>query len=321
MKTLSPVVVLALALVIGCRSIPDTTVPPEAPRGYANTRLLAAAFALGRIELVDLEPDVPDSVAAYTGIEYRRAGDVSLRLDLYRPKGLARPVPVLVFVHGGSWRSGKRSDYLPYLIDYAEKGYVTVSISYRLMQDAIFPAAISDVLCALTWIRAHAAEYMIDPDRIALIGGSAGAHLAMLAAYAPDETWSECDDDRPHSEIRAVVDFYGPSDFTTDFARSHPTIESFLGTTYRDDPALYEWASPITHVTPDDPPTLIFHGTIDETVPVNQSDLLARRLDEAGVAYEYHRLAGWPHAMDVAARVNEYCRYYMDAFFRRHLGE
>jgi dipeptidyl aminopeptidase/acylaminoacyl peptidase len=120
--------------------------------------------------------------------------------------------------------------------------------------------------------------------------------------------------------IRCVVSFYGPSDLTTDFARSHPTVEGLLGASYATSPERFAHASPISHVSSDDPPTLIFHGTIDETVPVAQSDALAERLSDSGVAVEYHRLRGWPHTMDAVVPVNEYCQQVMDGFFSRHLA-
>lgn len=280
---------------------------------------LKLAYALGLVKLIDLEPNVPDTVRELTDIEYRSVGGTSLALDVYRPADLVGSAPVLVFIHGGSWKSGNRRDYLPYLIDFAERGYVTVTVSYRFMQEAVFPAAVSDITCALEWIGAHATEYQMDPNRVALIGGSAGGHLAMMAAYSGVE-FAECGSG-PGVTIRAVVNLYGPSDLTTDFAIHHPTVEGFLGTTYDEDPEAFVRASPVTYITTDDPPTLIFHGTLDETVPVSQSDLLAKRLGDAGVITRYHRLNGWPHTMDAAVVVNEYCEYYMADFFRRYVAE
>lgn len=133
----------------------------------------------------------------YREIEYRRVGETSLKLDIYQPKGLTHDTAALIFVHGGSWRGGDRQDYLRCLVDFAEAGHVTVTVSYRFAQ-----------------------------------------------------------------------------------------------------------ASPVSYISSDDPPTLIFHGTLDETVPVNQSDLLKQQLDRHGVASEYPRLEGWPHTMDAAVSVN-----------------
>lgn len=312
-----------ISLFTGCRSFDDTGGIPAAPRGYRSMAEIEAAVALGLLKLVDVDPGIPDTIEAFTDIAYRTIDGISLRLDIYRPRQISSPVPTLVFIHGGSWRSGDRSDYLRYLVDYAEKGYVTVTVSYRLQQQAKFPAAVQDVKCALSWIAENADAYSIDPDRVAMIGGSAGAHLALLVAYGTNLSTFEHDSagDRNASsvDIRCVVDFYGPTDLRTDFAIQHTTVEAFLGTTYAENPGVFDDASPIKHVSDNAPPTLIFHGTIDQTVPVKQADLLAAALLDNGIEYDYHRLSGWPHTMDAAKPVNVYCQYYMDEFFREYL--
>jgi len=307
-------------LAAGCRT---TAAPGEPPPGFANRAAMNAALALGRVPLVDTRPDVPESVEAHRGLVYRTVDGRDLRLDLYRPRDLSEPAPVIVFVHGGSWRGGDRDDYRRYLVDYATRGYVTASVSYRFMQEAIYPAAVDDVRSALSWLAERAEDLSIDPERAALVGGSAGGHLAMMVAYAgPRESGSLMDHaDSPDGTltVRALVDFYGPSDLTTDFARSHPTVTGFLGGDFDAAPERFRRASPVLHVTPDDPPTLVFHGTLDEVVPVAQSDRLVARLRSAGVPVEYHRLDGWPHTMDAALPVNEYAQRAMDRFFERYL--
>ena len=283
--------------------------PLKAPRGFRSEGLLKVAYALGFLDLIETEPKVPESIEVRKDIIYKQVDSTSLQLDIYKLKGLKKAAPVLIFIHGGAWSKGKRSDYLPYLLDYAEKGYVTVTVSYRLSGVAPFPAAVQDVQCAVDWIRAHGIEYMMNPEKIALIGGSAGGHLAMMVAYA---------DDSPGGKVQAVVDLYGPTDLSTEYARNRSEIQYFLGKSYQEAPSLYRAASPRTYISTDDPPTLIFHGTIDALVPVSQSDSLHQWLNQAGVPNEYHRLKGWPHTMDLSVKVNEYCQYYMDAFFKRY---
>jgi len=279
------------------------------------------AYLLGFIKIVNLKPEVPDSIEEYKNIEYKKVGDVSLKLDIYKLKKLNHAAPVLIFIHGGGWRTGKRSDYLPYLIDFAKQGYVTATVSYRLIKKAKFPAAVKDVKCAVKWIRAHADEYLIDPDKVAVIGGSAGGHLSMMIGYSSDEGEfdGECDFDSVSSQIQAVVNLYGPSDLTTEYALSRREVTEFIELPYDKAPDLYQKASPIKYISNDDPPTLIFQGTLDELVPVQQSDILKKRLDEVGVPNEYFRLKGWPHTMDVAEPVNRYCQHYMNAFFEKHI--
>ena len=229
---------------------------------------------------------------------------------------------MLVFIHGGSWSQGKRSDYLVYTVAFAKKGYMTASISYRLLKDGFYPACVEDVTDAVQWLFKNGNNYGYDPDRIALIGGSAGAHLALLAAYGwkkPNVSGDTTTIVQANHRIKAVVDIYGPIDFTTDYARNQPLITRFLNHTYEEMPALYKEASPIQYVNKNNPPTMILHGTSDELVPVSQSDQLKARLDSAGVPNVYYKVPFWPHAMDVVQRVNDYSQLKMNDFFDRYL--
>lgn len=226
----------------------------------------------------------------------------------------------MIFIHGGSWRSGKRSDYLPYLIDYAEKGYVTATVSYRLVDEAPFPAAVQDVNCAVKWLKAHGMEYGIDSDKIVLVGGSAGGHLAMMIGYGGDTPLFNTDCEiNGDSSVSAVIELYGPVDLTTPQARNADLVRDFLNVSYEENPEIYSLASPRTYISGDSPPTLIFQGTIDSVVPVSQSDSLDQWLTEAGVPHEYHRLEGWPHIMELAQPVYSYVTYHIDAFLKKYL--
>jgi dipeptidyl aminopeptidase/acylaminoacyl peptidase len=118
-----------------------------------------------------------------------------------------------------------------------------------------------------------------------------------------------------------VVDIYGPVDFTTEYARNHSLIISFLAHTYEESPGLFEEASPVHYIDKDDPPTLILQGTSDRLVPAGQSDQLKEMLDKAGVPCVYHRLPGWPHTMDVVLRVNDFCQVKMNEFFEQYLKQ
>jgi acetyl esterase/lipase len=302
---------LLLMLLQACsQEAPEDDRPLKAPRGFRSEGLLKVSYALHLLKLIETEPAVPDNIEVRKDIEYKQVDSSSLQLDIYKLKSLTEAAPVLIFIHGGSWSKGKRSDYLPYLLDYAQKGYVCVTVSYRLSGVAHFPAAVQDVQAAVQWIGEHSSEHMIDPEKIALIGGSAGGHLAMMVGYADEEAGHK---------VQAIVNLYGPTDLTTEYARNRDECITFLGESYQERPDLYSLASPQTHISQDDPPTLIFHGTIDSLVPVSQSDSLHRWLDRAGVPNEYHRLKGWPHTMDLSTKVNAYCQYYMDAFFTQYL--
>lgn len=308
-------------LILSCNTkTVDPNRPLIPPKGYMNETFLKISYGLGMLDLIDTEPAVPDNIQEIKNIEYKNIDSLSLQLDIYKLKDLDEPAPVMIFIHGGAWRTGKRADYLPYLIDYAKKGFVTVTVSYRLVKQATFPAAVQDVNCAVKFIKTHAGEYGINPDKVVLIGGSAGGHLSLMIGYAGNEVlFNEDCPMENDSKVNAIIDLYGPADLTTSYAISTYQTQDFLNTTFDKDPDIYKMASPKTFITSDDPPTLIFQGTIDSLVPVSQSDSLDSWLDKAGIPHEYHRLKGWPHTMDVSVKVNEYCQYYIDAFLEKHL--
>ncbi len=314
-------IVSMFCAVTGCAQ-KDPDRPLKAPGGYMNETLLKVAYGLGMLDLIEAKPEVPESIVEIKDVEYKRVDSISLQLDIYKSRSLVEPAPALIFVHGGSWSKGKRSDYLPYLLAYAAKGYVTVTVSYRLVKVAKYPAAVQDVNCAVRWIKAHGREYGINPDRLALVGGSAGGHLSMMVGYASQHPGfvKECQGlDTINSRVKAVINLYGPTDLTTPYAIGKPQTINFLGCTFDEDPDRYIEASPKTHISPDDPPTLTFHGTIDSLVPISQSDSLDVWLSRAGVPHEYHRLKGWPHTMDVSKKVNTYCQFYIDRFLEEYL--
>ena len=296
---------------------------PPAPPGYKTEEEVRSAFLLGKLTPIDVTIAVPDTVSVEKDVEYGKAGGVSLQLDLYAPKERTKPLPAVVFIHGGAWRSGSRQMYHYYCVKFAEHGYVAATISYRLYRVAPFPAAVEDAKCAVRWMRANAEKLGVDPNRIGVAGGSAGGHLSMMVAYAPDTP--ELEGSGGHadtsSRVQAVVNIYGPTDLTTDFAKANSVVSDFLGgKSFDDAPDLYGLASPITHVTKDDPPTLILHGSIDSTVPIEQAELLVARLKDAGVEFDYDRVEGWPHAMDIEANVNRHCLAKMFEFFDKHLA-
>jgi acetyl esterase/lipase len=297
---------------------------PPVPPGYASEDEVKNAFLLGKLKLIDITIPVPETVSVEKGLEYGTGGDVALKLDLYSPKQRAGAAPAVIFIHGGAWRGGSREMYHYYCTKFAEHGYVAATISYRLTGVAPFPAAVEDAKCAVRWLRANAEKYGVDPDRIGVAGGSAGGHLSMMVGYAADtpELEGAGGNLQTSSRVQAIVNLYGPTDLTTQFARSKSVVMDFLGDkTFDEAPDVYRLASPITHVTKDDPPTLILHGSIDATVPIDQATLLVDKLKETGLEFDYDRLEGWPHAMDIEANVNRHCLAKMLEFFDKHLAE
>jgi acetyl esterase/lipase len=296
--------------------------PEKPPVGYHFMAPVYVALWTGLEKLVNTAPKVPGDIEEINNIEYKNINGKSLQLDFYRPKNLNNSAPLLVFIHGGGWKSGKRSDYLVYLVDFAKRGYITATVSYRLLEDGPYPACIEDIRDAVRWLFSNGEKYGYNPDRIALIGGSAGAHLALLAGYGWEKT-GEANDSANRSmfnhKIKAVVDLYGPVNLTTEYARNHPLVTALIARPYKESPELYAEASPSNYLDKNDPPTLIFHGTSDRLVPVTQSDNLKAALDSLGVSCIYYRLPLWPHTMDMVKRVNDFCQLKMDEFFKRYL--
>jgi acetyl esterase/lipase len=301
--------------------------PPEPPVGFASSDEAFAAVASGKVPRANppIDPDIPITIKK--DIEYGNAGNRPLLLDLYRPENIDKPLPAIVFIHGGSWRSGKKEDYQPYAMHYAQRGYVCASVQYRLSGEAPYPAAVHDVKAAIRYVRDEAESIGVDPKRIGVAGGSAGGHLAMMVGFSSDI--DTLDGKSGHedaaSNVACVVNLYGVTDMTTPYARgvseTNAAVRRFFSGTYKEQPDRYAEGSPLNYVTPDDPPTLILHGTVDALVPINQADILAKKLAAVGVPYIYDRLPGWPHSMDTAKPVNERCLWYMDRFFDRYLKQ
>ncbi len=295
--------------------------PPAAP-GYKSREELVAAIMAGEVKLLSPKVKLPANVELIENVEYGKVGQRSLRLDIYKPKKVEQLVPGLVFIHGGGWRGGDKKVYRLHASRYADRGYVSVSVAYRFSGQSPFPAAVEDVKCAVRWMRAEGKRYGIDPNKIAVLGGSAGGHLAMMVGYSWDvkELEGKGGHQQMSSKVQAVVNLYGPSDLTVPIAKGSDLVQRFLGgKKYEEAPELYKKASPIYYLTKDDPPTLILHGTLDQTVPIEQSDALAQKLKKLGITYTYDRLKGWPHTMDVAEPVFKRCVFFIDEFLDEHV--
>lgn len=294
-----PVLVISLLLTLllaGCRAEAQ---PPPAPGGSA----------------------LPPGVHVLRNLEYARVGDRALLLDLYLPEQAQGPLPVVVWIHGGAWRAGNKEGTPA--VRLVPKGYAVASISYRLSQEAVWPAQIQDCKAALRWLRAHAQEYGLDPDRFAAWGASAGGHLAAMLGTAGDaREWEVGENLGFSSRVQAVCDFFGPADFTTigyyPCALDHLGPDSpeaqLIGASLTDHPDKARAASPNTYITADDPPFLIMHGDMDWVVPWTQSQELYDQLRAAGVAATLVIVPGAGHGFagpEIDAQV--------DAFLDQHL--
>jgi len=289
---------------------------PPAPPGYETHVEAQRAVMTGEVPAVRPFAEVPEDVTFHDDLVYAEPDGTELSLDLYVPQDAGNP-PLLIFIHGGGWSGGKKEDYAYYNIKFAQQGYATASIQYRLSGVAKFPAAIQDVECAIAWLAARGEEYGYDGDTLVTIGGSAGGHLSMLAGYSQDESLlCPGGEDTP---ITAVVNIYGVYDCTTEVAKEASQVRRFIGGTWEEKEELYRLCSPMHHLDENDPPTLTFHGTVDELVPVNQADRLHEHLDTLGIANHYDRIEGWPHSMDLAQPVNDRMRYILAKFLEKYV--
>lgn len=294
---------------------------PALPTGYLDVEEFIDDGLLAPMRNPDT---IPHGIRVTNGIAYGHGGDYDLMLDLYEPDGVGALAPALVFIHGGGWARHGRDYYAFWASRYAAMGYVCVSIDYRISDEAPYPAAVHDAKCAVRWVRANAARLHIDTNRIGVIGQSAGAHLALMVAYSSDVP--ELEGSGGHadysSRVNVLVDFYGPTDLTTPLLSHRKSVKKFMGGQAQDKaPGRYAEASPMRYLTPDDPPTLIFHGTADDVVAVEQSDRLADALHRLNIPYVYDRQEGWNHAMDILGPINERCLYIMDRFLDEHFRQ
>lgn len=219
-----------------------------------------------------------------TDIEYARIEGLPLLLDLHRPSGVKRP-PLIVYVHGGAWRAGSKSD-VP-IAGLLEHGFAIASVDYRLSTQARFPAQIHDIKAAIRFLRGKASLFDLNTERIAIIGSSAGGHLAVLTGVTNGhQTLEGRVGGHLHesSHVDAIVSFYGASNLQSILGQSTefgltvrvPALKLLLGDLPETLPDLAALASPVAHLDPADPPLLLIHGDADPQMPAAQSIELAK---------------------------------------------
>ena len=253
-------------------------------RFFFHLLLLGAALLLGGCAAYG-PPVAGEKI--HRSIVYATPSGRPLKLDLYVPKS-ARPVPVVVWIFGGSWRFGKRGFHVN-LRDLPKSGVALACIDYRLSGEAKFPAQLEDVQAALGWLRTHGTAYGLDVQRIGLSGESAGGHLAALAGLIEGR-----------ARVRAVCALYAPTDIAKiadqyAWSTEPSAMERLLGGPIEKKRALATQASPVRYVNASSPPFLLIHGDGDELVPLEHSRDLHRRLRAAGVASRLLVVAGKPH--------------------------
>ncbi|QNN21828.1 alpha/beta hydrolase [Planctomycetales bacterium ZRK34] len=241
---------------------------------------------------------------ARPGLVFASPGGHKLQLDLYMPQGVEKP-KLVVYIHGGGWRSGSRTRMPWFTNPILDAGYALASVDYRLSDVAVFPAQVHDCKAAIRYLRAHADEFGYDADRIVVVGGSAGGYLVLMLGLTNHDPALEGDvgGNLDHSSaVQAVIDFYGPTDFVlrskdqpeqTD--KPNGKVYRLLGAPVKQNLDLARQASPVNHLSQDDPPLLIFHGTKDTTVLPNQTETFVTRAKALGLTVDYHPVQDAPH--------------------------
>jgi acetyl esterase/lipase len=293
-KGLWILVLLGLALVSCWRGVDESNnqfpaAAPHTPTPKPEPQTRSATEASPRMTSTAM-PDAFDPARLGTvqrGVTYCTTPEgVDLKMDIETPAQGSSPFPVVVYVHGGSWVAGDRGEgrIISGRTELVRGGNLFVSIDYRLAPQYRFPAQIEDVKCAVRMVRARAAELGADPGRIAAMGSSAGGHLVSLLGTSDELAgWDTGEYLAESSRVQAVVDLFGPAVPEGSLSRRDlDLLDQVFGARSLDDPVLRE-ASPVTYASPDDPPFLILHGTLDTTVPVYQSERLAELLEAEGI--------------------------------------
>lgn len=242
---------------------------------------------------------MPAGVSWTGNIEYSNVG-AKMEMDIVRPKNQTGAAPAVLLIHGGGFRRGTRQSYLVQAARLAERGYVAATASYRLAPRHQFPASVEDAKAAVRFLRANAAKYGIDPDRIGAWGGSAGGHLVLMLGLTGDV--AEFEGTGPNrefsSKVQCVINYYGPTDFTQSYSKSVDAAEVlplWLGGHLDQNRKLHQKASPLNWVTPNAAPILSLHGTKDAYVAYEHSAMLTDRLLNAGAEAEFESFSGAGH--------------------------
>ncbi len=251
------------------------------------------ALQVKAVEPGDYPPvDLPEGYVAAIDVVYHQVDSWEGRVDIYRPAEPVAPTPLMINIHGGGWNHGVKESQRGFGSWFAN-GWAVANVEYRLSPQAPAPAAVQDVRCALIHLLNHADQLNIDRDKVVVMGGSAGGHLALMAGLMGDDRRfdGDCGYD---GEVRvaAIIDKYGVTDLEPVMDQRSP--KWWLGP-HAGDVDFARSVSPINWVTKDSPPVFVTHGNADRIVPFGQSEALVARLREAGVGHEFLVVKGGGH--------------------------
>ena len=269
-------------------------------------------------------PPPPAGIVMLHDVVFGKGGDRDLHAEIAYPENAPAPMPAIIYIHGGGWVGGSYKS-AP-IVHLAQTGYFAASIEYRLDNVAKWPAQIEDCKLGVRWLRANAARYHVDPNRIGAWGDSAGGHLVACLGTMADVKEYEGDGGFPgtSSAVQAVIDYYGPTDFT------HPApgiytpkaIELTLGlfgVPFAQNTALWKSGSPLFYVKAGDPPMLLVHGDSDDLVPLAQSTVFDAALTRAGVPHQFLIVKNAGHGFAVVDPSHPEVYQTVDAFLAKYL--
>ena len=270
---------------------------------FSRSAMAMTLFALPFAEFLSTPIAVADE-PTLKDVLYGSVGDLALRLDFYEPTQRRQERPLIVWVHGGAWRSGTKSG-VP-IVKLREQGFAIASVDYRLSPVAKFPAQIHDIKSAIRFLRANVDRFGVDANRFVLAGSSAGGHLAVLAAVSdgvPELSGNLGVAENISSSVQAVVSYYGAGNLQTILSQSTPfgldvrvpALELFLGGLPDKEPTLARLASPVEHIDSRDPPLWLFHGDQDPQMPINQSHELVGAYKRVGLPVQLEVVYGGKH--------------------------
>ena len=282
----------------------DTPSLREFGRRYAAAMSRLAAARLPSTKAA-AKSHVPEGIVLEEDVVFGTGGGRELHADIAYPKVLPKaPMPAVVMVHGGGWSGGTNKGFLPTLL--LQNGYFLATIEYRLSGEAPWPAQIEDCKLAVRWLRANAAKYHINPDRIGCMGHSAGGHLvACMGTLDLPELEGHGGYEGVSSQVQAVVDEAGPTNFTpsalpvvgTDPVKVPAGLITLFGGTYNEKPDIWNQASPSLHVSKATPPFLILHGEKDHLVPIRQAEFMLEALKTNGIPVDFVRIKNGGHGL------------------------
>jgi acetyl esterase/lipase len=241
-------------------------------------------------------PEPPPTLTLRRDVSYAIVDGQSLSMDVVVPKVGKGPFPAVLCIHGGGWSSGHKKDMVGCAYMLSQLGFVTTSIDYRLAPQAHFPAQVEDAKAAVRYMRSHAKELDIDPNRIGVLGSSAGGHLALFLGTTDKLPSDDTSQSQVSSAVKAVVSLAGPTSLSLPLPpNSEKIAERFIGKSRSESPNLFESASPAHYLTAATAPILMIHGNKDELVPYNQATTMLAACKKAGVEAELITIADGGH--------------------------